>query len=175
MRRDGLTDYRDDDTEWSRCVTYLGFADCPGMTFKPAADGYQFHNRRPAGNSGLQVQLVTDKREGGVLHLQFASRRRLRAKQALYKMTETVCWPWRRTPDAINAMYDNTTLSIPAKYSEMPGDWFPEDVRKLVNLDAEPWQEAEVRRLWNTYGEEKFGKLDLYGVVDKPDGVYHST
>jgi hypothetical protein len=163
---DGLTHYRADDTEWSRCVTYLAFADTSGMTFKPAGDGYQFHNRRPSGSNGSHVDLIPpDSREGGVLHLQFASRRRLLAKQALYKITETVCWPGRRTAAELNAMYDNTTLNIPRGMVEMSRDWVPEEIRAMIDIDAEPWQDAACRRAVAFYGRDRFAGLDLYGVV----------
>jgi hypothetical protein len=36
---------------------------------------------------------------------------------------------------------------------------------KYLDVDAEPWQEAEVRRLVAEYGREKFTGLDLFGVA----------
>jgi len=163
---DGLSSYRDDDSEWSRGSTYLAFANAPGMTFKPARDGYQFHNRRPSGSRGPAVSLTDGApHRGGVLHLQFASRRRLRAKQALYKMTETVCWPGRRTAQQLNEMYDNTTLNLPRAQRSFDPGWLLLEVAAMVDVDAEPWQEAECRRLWVEHGAEKFKDLDLYGVV----------
>jgi hypothetical protein len=36
---------------------------------------------------------------------------------------------------------------------------------KYLDVDAEPWQEAEVRRLVAEHGRETFAGLDLFGVA----------
>ena len=100
---------------------------------------------------------------GGLLHLQFASSARLRAKQALYKMQEVLRWPGRQTPDQIDRMYDGTTLDVPRHTSPIPEAWWAGVARAHIDVGAEPWQSAEVRRLWAEHGPERFAGLDLYG------------
>ena len=99
------------------------------------------------------------------MHLQFAAERRLRAKQALYKINEILRWPERRTVAEVNAMYDQTTTPAAPEFGPAPESWWYGlgHLRSLIDLDAEPWQEAEVKRLVAEHGA--FAGLDLYGVA----------
>jgi hypothetical protein len=164
----GMTAFRDDDSPWSSCQVHLAFADAPGMTYRPAADGYQHHNRRPRGNDGPVQRPITTQASGGLLHLQFASRRRLLAKQALYKMIEVLRWPGRVPVAEIDAMYSRTALDVPQKEAWIPEKWWGSpipDLRRYVDLAAVPWQELEAQRLVREHGRERFAGLNLFGVV----------
>jgi hypothetical protein len=116
-------------------------------------------------------------RGGGILHLQYSSRRRLLAKQALYKMTEVIRWPGRDSLEQINQRYDWSVYGAPHKpaagdtppfvLSPVPAEWWNgyAGLMKHLRVDAEPWQEEECKRLVEEYGRGKFEGLDLFGVV----------
>jgi len=113
---------------------------------------------------------------GGILHLQYSSRRRLLAKQALYKMTEVIRWHGRDTLAVINERYNWSVYGSPQKPSQgdpafdltaVPPEWWEgyADLMQYLNVDAEPWQEAECHKLVEQYGRAKFDGLDLFGVI----------
>ncbi len=112
---------------------------------------------------------------GGVLHLWGASERRLAAKQALYKLTERIRWPEKSTRE-IDGYYNLGMYSEASKgtgfserwaYAKVPAAWWAgyEDLMQYLDVDAEPWQEAECRKLVEEHGRDKFAGLDLFGVV----------
>lgn len=139
-------------------------------------DGYDFHRRHPL-VKGASKNYITfnDPREvwgsrGGLLHLQFLSRRRLRAKQALYQMVETLRWPGRSTAAELAEMYGRAVHGSSLsnfKFRLCDWDWLEpyRDLLQYLDVDAEPWQEAECKRLVAEHGREKFAGLDLFGVV----------
>jgi hypothetical protein len=152
--------------------------------------GDKFHSRNPAGVK-WQPWRPIKQGEGGILHLWGASERRLRAKHSLYKITERLRFPAKPTTE-IERMYnlwrskDDELISYPKQW---PNDWEYADVpdawwRHEGNLRSDivgsdigphetlgqralleiPWQEAEVRRLVQEHGSEKFKGLDLFGL-----------
>jgi hypothetical protein len=131
-----------------------------------ARDGYDFHHRRPMG--GPMVPLRPWKLEqGGMLHLQFVNERRLRAKQAAYKMQEVLRWPGRSTVDAINKMYNPAVYGTPGDtFAEVPKEWWAAYQRWMQYLDTsrEPWQERQCKQWMAEHGTERFKGLDLFGV-----------
>ena len=162
----GLDSYRDDDSHWSRTQVDFIFALTPDAHYRRAADGYQHHSRRPKGMLAIAQAPYQDQNEGGLMHFQFASRRRLLAKQALYKLNEILRWPERASVEKINRLYDGTTRDEPRRMRQVPTEWWDRiaHLKPLINVDAEPWQEAEVRRLVAEHGAARFAGLDLYGV-----------
>lgn len=137
--------------------------------------GYDFHQRPPMGGTRKFVCPVKPH-DGGIMHLQFLSERRLRAKQALYQMTELLRWPGRKTPNELAAMYGPTVYQSHPEFkgvatSLVPDSWwssydaFP---RLLESEIVEPWQEAEVKRLIAEHGAARFSGLDLFGVAEVP-------
>jgi hypothetical protein len=160
---------------WSEQHASCGFVDNPRLHWQ-ARNGYDFHQRAPMGLPEVPFRPVTHA-GGGILHLQYSSRRRLLAKQALYKMTEVVRWPGRDTVATINQRYDWSVYGAPRRPEDgnprfdlapVPVQWWEgyEDLQKYLDVDAEPWQERECQRLWETHGPAKFAGLDLFGVVD---------
>lgn len=152
---------------WGRRWFSTTFKDQPMLHW----GGDQYHHREPFGVSLAACQSVAQGR-GGVMHLWGASERRLRAKHAWYKMTETLRWPDkpRREIDRYYSMaispgaapqYDQEW-----RYAPVPVDWWEPhlEARRYLNVDAEPWQEAEVRRLCAEHGAARFAGLNLYGV-----------
>ncbi len=154
---------------WSKADVSTAFKDGPSYHWKTQPGGYDHHYRHPM---GLAAELkphhryhpVTD-RSGGLIHMQFASRRRLIAKHALYKMNELLRWPDRKTASHVDQMYSNTVIeSDNARTSPVPGNWwggYP-NLTKYIDINREPWQEAEVKRLISLHGRDRFIGLNLF-------------
>ena len=125
-------------------------------------DGYDYHHREPYGSHPGAAA-----RHGGVMHMQWVSWRRLKAKQALYKMIETVRYPGRRTPAVVDRYYNHAVNESGITLGAVPATWWAPHQHLLpyLDLDHEPWQEGECKRLWAEYGAAKFRGLDLFGVV----------
>lgn len=157
---------RDDASPFGRAMTMLAFCDRAGITWKPKADGYQFHGREP---HGVRVGARFSRSSGGVMHLQFAARKRLIAKHALYKMQETVRWPGRRTAKQIDDLYNLAPSEAGAIFAPVPDVWWVPYAHLMHFLDteAEPWQAGECNRLWREHGPAKFAGLNLFGVIQE--------
>jgi len=161
----------------------MAFKDEPAAHWGLHDGARDFHHRNPM---GLRPSFYAplEPEEGGLMHLQFLSERRLRAKQALYKATEVLRWPAptmlngkRCGTDAIlkaelNQMYGRAVYeSDPMKYSSapVPLDWWLPYVHLMSYLDLSeteaPWQEVELKRLITEYGAAKFAGLDFFAVV----------
>lgn len=155
-----LHHYQADESVWSSAILTLGFKDHPDLAWKAAGDGYEHHHRAPYGITGTPFRPVASKEYGGVLHLQFANIRRLKAKHVLYRMVDHLRWPLRETVTELNAKYDQA-LQEPKKVKQIPQDWWDISLLRLVNLDDEPWQEWGIAKLLNQHGPAKFAGLDL--------------
>jgi hypothetical protein len=134
--------------------------------------GDRFHQREPGGGIVRQSRPIMQG-QGGIMHLWGASERRLRAKHALYKMTETLRWPAKSRAE-INTLYNlafipsaNREFDQNWRYAEVPAEWWEPyaDLRSSVKLDSIPWQEEMCRTLHMEHGAERFSGLDLFGVV----------
>ena len=130
-----------------------------------AVNGYDHHARAPM---NATVKFRAYMWTGGVMHLQFASWRRLTAKHAFYKMMERLKYP-ERAVYQIDNLYSMALDERDLALAPAPTDWWDAhgEEMKHIELDAEPWQEAEVRRLWELHGAEAFNGLNLFGVADK--------
>ncbi len=158
---------------WAEQYASAAFVDDPRYHWQQRS-GYDFHQRAPMGRPEVPFKPISHA-GGGILHLQYSSRRRLLAKQALYKMTEVIRWPGRDPLGVINARYNwsvygqqDTPISTPRfDLATVPDEWWAgyEDLMQHLHVDAEPWQEAECKRLLGVYGTGKFAGLDLFGVV----------
>jgi hypothetical protein len=140
-------------------------------------EGDRFHHREPMGVRFHRVRPIRHG-QGGVLHMWGASERRLRAKHALYKIIERLRWPSKcadlidaeynlwRSPEDCRRMYpQQLQFAQPWLYDELPSDWLKGLDLTQLHLDAEPWQEAECRRLVELHGAAMFRGLDLFGVA----------
>ena len=144
----------------------VAFKDKPDFCWQ-TQDGYDFHHREPYGAiAGVYTPLKPQ--DGGLMHLQFLSERRLRAKQALYQMTEVLRWPGRMSPEALARKYGRAVYESDPAYesSPVPESWWAPYAHLMhhLDIDAEPWQELEVRRLAKKFGMDLFKGLDLFGV-----------
>lgn len=154
------------------------FVDSPELHWSSAArGGYDFHHRHPMGSSLVPFMPLKD-RNAGLMHLQFISGRRLRAKQYLYQLTETLRWPGRETPHVIRQRYslsvygncephagwearmDKTLAEAPVKL------WWEayEPLMQHFKPHTVPWQEAECLRLLEAHGPKRFDGLDSFGI-----------
>jgi hypothetical protein len=135
--------------------------------------GDMFHHREPMGFP-LAMRNPIGPGNGGILHLWGASERRLRAKHALYAITERLRWPYK-SADEINrnygqSQYDRPWLggdhrtwtygSVASHWLEPFSKWF-----QYLDLDSPPWQERAVREAITEHGAQSFAGLDLYGVA----------
>jgi len=153
--------YRSDKGIWgAQAGTMVAFTDSPDLSWQ--SDGYDHHHRHPHGSRYWRK--IT---EGGIMHLQFASWRRLTAKHAWYKMTERVRWP-RKPVEEIDKLYSMALDESGKETEPCPAEWWaPYADLPAIDLNAEPWQEAECRRMFERYGPEAFEGLNLFGVIQE--------
>lgn len=155
--------FRSDTGVWGKQAgTMISFTDSPDLTWRPASDGYDHHHRHPRGSRFLRKI----GSPGGVMHLQFASWRRLTAKHALYKMTERIRWPHKPVAE-IDRLYNMALDEAGAEVQPTPAEWWAPyaDLMQHLDVNAEPWQEAECQRLWDALGPAPFNGLNLFGLV----------
>lgn len=167
--RNGINQYHSNGVWGSRWFS-TAFADDPALSWT----GDTFHHREPHGKK-LHPYRPIQQGQGGVMHLWGASERRLRAKHALYKITEHLRWP-HKSAASIDYEYsraikgDQFTSDLAVQdwtYSSVPESWWAPyaHLMKYLDVDAEPWQEKECQRLVALHGREKFAGLDLFGVA----------
>lgn len=162
----GISDFRNGDASpWSRAMVTTGFKDSPELHWK-ARDGYDFHHRHPMGRQmGPYAPVV--RPEGGLMHLQFAGWNRLRAKQALYQMTEVLRWPERKPASELAAMYGQAVDESGLQTQPVPAEWWAPyaSLLPLLKVNADSWQELRCRELVQQHGAQRFDGLNLFGVV----------
>lgn len=159
----GLDQYRTDGRIWAnRQDLVLAFADSPELSWRPV-NGYDHHHRAPLGASHSGRVLL----DGGVMHLQWASWRRLTAKHAWYQMHERIRYPHKAVRD-IARLYGYAPDESGLRTAPAPESWWApyQDLRRHVVLVAEEpsWHEAECRRMLAEHGAERFSGLNLHGV-----------
>ena len=133
---------------WGEQRVSLAFKDHPALHWAARA-GYDFHHRNPMGLPFIPVSPISD-RSAGVLHLQFLNRRRLLAKQFLYQLVEMKRWPGRKSAAEVAAYYSQTvTAADCAEVLPSFGDLWAGygGLWGCLSPHAEPWQEAECKRL----------------------------
>lgn len=165
-----LDEFRDDNSVWAQQYVPVVFADGPGVSFTPKDGSYDIHTRIPRGVERLQHRLIPDAQYGGLMHLQFANRRRLVAKHAWYKMIEVVRWPGRRPAAEIDAYYNRALDERGMGLSPAPLEWWAPyaDLKPLIDTSDEPWHEAACREMWEAHGAAFFKGLELWGVPEGP-------
>lgn len=153
---------------WGNRIFATAFRDRPDIHWS----GDCYHSREPRADRAWRSHRYV---AGGTIHLWGASERRLRAKHALYKITETLRWPEKPRAE-IDRMYSWAIYGRPEvprdtpahwQFSDVPASWYSGYeawIERHLRIDAEPWQEAEVRRLIAEHGRERFAGLDLFGV-----------
>jgi len=129
--------------------------------------GYDFHHRHPMGVNWQAYRPIA-QHEGGLMHLQFVDERRLRAKQALYQLTERLRWPGRETVDAVRERYSPAVYQSNPRMvgtADIPESWWEPyaSLKQHLHLGGEPWQEVECRRILDEHPGIESG-LDLFGL-----------
>jgi len=104
---------------WARCDVSVAFADDPRWHWT-ARQGYDFHHRHPMGIPFAAYKPLR-RHEGGLMHLQFVSDRRLKAKQYLYQLTERLRWPDREPVSVIRQRYSMAVYGRPERDANTPG------------------------------------------------------
>lgn len=155
---------------WGTNWVTMAFHDIPSYGWQARGDAkYDFHHRHPVGSVHYNNTRQSSQGAGGLMHLQFSSRRRLKAKQALYKITELLRWPGRQPVSEIDAMYNRAVYeSDPATtpMAAVPASWWEPYAGILHHLDVNrvPWQIQAVKNAIAEHGRERFAGLDLFGV-----------
>ena len=163
-------------------VASFGFKDSPELGWKARGEEkYDFHHRAPMGGSlvpwtplGNGNPLIRQRRDAGLMHLQFVQGRRLRAKQFAYCLIEASRWPGRESKEVIRkryslAVYGQTepTPNSPTGLGPAPIDlwWKPyAHLMKYLDLKQEPWQIEQCRQLMRDFPgiEEGFDDFGLF-------------
>lgn len=165
--RDGLQWYHANGI-WGERWFSFAFKDQPILHWS----GDTFHQREPLGFA-WRYNRPMGQGIGGIMHLWGASERRLRAKHALYKMSERVRWP-SKSVASIDATYSaaiypsaDQRFAQKWEYKLVPREWWNHYEEWMGHLDVDrvPWQELECRLLALEHGAGKFKGLDLFGVV----------
>jgi hypothetical protein len=135
---------------WSRATVSTAFRDDPAFHWAAQGpDGYQHHHRHPLGRPFATYEPVTE-RSGGLMHLQFSSSLRLRAKQWAYQLIEMSRWPNRKPASEVAAYYGRTVREAEAARVERVWSqwWQPyQHLMRYLDVDAEPWQLEQCRRM----------------------------
>lgn len=167
---------------WAEQNVSMGFVDSAALHWA-ARNGYDFHHRHPMGRPFIPyLPAPAGSRTSGLMHLQFVSGRRLRAKQALYQMTEVMRWPGREPVEVVRKRY---SLAVYNQYEPLVGNdaeyrmqqtmvtvpptWWEGYASLMHHFDAHalPWQETEVLRLLDEHGPKQFVGLDLFGLGEE--------
>lgn len=151
---------RADPCVWTRGIVSLAFRLEEHLAWRPQGDGYEHHHREPYGIKSHKQPAV----DGGVMHLQWASWRRVVAKHALYKVVERVRWPKKYTDADLDRIYGQALDETGARLDQVPREWWDPYSEHMwhAHLDSVPWQEDEARRL---YSPATMSGLNLFGVV----------
>lgn len=166
-----LDQFRQDTSVWTNNFKTFAFADHPDIRYAAQRDGYDMHQQTPRGLTSKPARPWPDQSAGGVMHLQFANRRRLLAKHAWYKMSEVIRFPGRKTNAEIDAMYNQAMDEANLGLADVPQSWWDGyDGRSLVDLGDAPWHEHEVLRFWNEHGPAPFAGLELWGLPERLAG-----
>ena len=155
---------------WAMSDVSTAFKDAPEWSWSAAAQGgYDHHHRHPFGHPWVPFRPL-GRRDGGLMHLQAVSDRRVRAKALLYCLTERLRWPDRKTPAELNkqyglAVYDESPASL-ASLGDVPVEWWAPYAGLMQHLhpEAEPWQLAAARAMIREHPGIENG-LDTFGVL----------
>lgn len=168
--RGGIQKYHSDGI-WGRRWFSTAFRDDPELGWH----GDRHDHREPMGKQLTSYRPIPQG-NGGVMHLWGASERRLIAKHALYKVNHRLRFPEKPIATiekefswAIKGEPGHPSFGTPETwhYNTVPEAWWAPyaHLMKYLDVDAEPWQEAEVQRLVSEYGREVFAGLNLFGVA----------
>jgi hypothetical protein len=144
---------------WGKQWATTAFVDDPLYHWKPDRQGYQHHQRAPLGFPPTPYRPVAWG-NGGLMHLQMVSEKRLRAKQYRYELCDRLRWPARKSADEVRKYYSYAVYGYqPDKpmgafqpqhnLAPVPTDWWAPYQALLPYLkpDADSWYVGECRRM----------------------------
>jgi len=155
------TAYRDDHSVWGQAFLSTAFGDEGSLSWKPDS-GYQHHHRTPYGVRN-SIRPLHNKRQGGVMHLQFIDGDRLRWKHRKYKMTEVLRWPGREPISQVDWKYSQALDESGLATTPVPEEWWDGYDRNKIKHEVEPWFKKECERMWSEHGMKRFKGLNLWG------------
>ena len=130
----------------------------PSMSYRQTE-----HTRCPSGYVfDPETKPQTAYGTGGVMHLQFVSRRRLNAKRTLYRMMHKVQFPGSDSA-LINSHYaESMTPPKPHEVEAVPPSWWAglDGSRQHLKPELPPWQEGLCRELVGRHGLEFFAGIN---------------
>jgi len=150
-----LDNYRCDNSPFGKAYVTMAFADAPLLYWQPRDHGYEHHHRAPF---GVVTKRVGRQDEGGLMHFQHANWRRLIAKQQWYQMMEWQRWGKQFGAQIIRARYAPAVNETGLLLKPVPHSWWGME-KHLINLDAAPWQEADMRRMIAEKGADFFKEI----------------
>lgn len=157
------THYWSDRHEHAGGAITLGFMDHPDLAWKPrGSEAYHFHGRPPHGSGNFNAPLGRDRTAGGIMHLQYMNRNRMRAKSLWYMLNERVRWPDRKTPQELCSIY-GAMLDSPQETSPIPEEWWGIDKSKIKIESGPSWHLDECLSLVDEYGRGILQGLDTRG------------
>jgi len=129
--------------------------------------GDRFHHREAMGVENFPHRPIMHG-QGGILHLWGTSVCRLKARHALYKITERLRWPDKPVAE-IDALY-SMAIHDPGnwRFADVPAEWwepYADILKHGKSIYDRPWQMDECRRLVAEHGAEYFAGLDLFGIA----------
>jgi hypothetical protein len=157
---------------WGTSHASMAFRDAPHLGWNSESrKGYDFHHREPMGRPFMPYW-PEKGRQSGLMHLQFVSDRRLRAKQAHYQAVEVLRWPGRETAEQIRKKYSLSVYGAgaptgkPFDLAACPSAWWEPYAHLMHHYhpDVIPWQEKALKALVGEHGREPFAGLDFFGV-----------
>lgn len=182
---------------WADQQVSVAFQDSPELHWA-ARDGYDFHHRHPMGRECIPYRPL-QRSQGGLMHLQMVSERRLRAKQLNYCLQEKLRWPGREPVDVVRERYSLAVYGdqrqaangvpnwapinarageVPPKgepFADVPAEWWSgyEHLLKHLDVESEPWQFAECQRMLRENPGIEEG-LDDFGLGLFPSAFDHT-
>lgn len=160
---DGIQQRRVDGNFQPYSGIFIGFRNAPSLAWKRESDGYQHHHRAPYGCRSEWPMFGPE--EGGIMHLQFASMSRLKAKAAYYKAFETINYPGRMTAQELNRKYDWTLSEEGMSLRPISSDWWQGHATQYLDLNAEAWQSKAFKDIVDKHGLGPFAGLEMHGLI----------
>ena len=154
-----LDQFRDDGSVWCGSMLSVAFRDHRDLGWW-SSGGYEHHNRNP--RHSTYTDCWKNKRDGGVMHLQFANWTRLLQKHVWYRMMEHVRWPGRNTTSTLNKTYDQALNEAGIGFSPIPASWWGPE-KSLITFPETTWFDTEIKGMLEEFGRARFDGLDLKG------------
>ncbi len=144
--------------------TSVAFRDEPGIHWA-AREGYDHHQREPLGRTWAMPPC--ENRTAGLLHCQFISEKRLKAKHLLYQVNESLRWPNRPKAPMVE-MYRRSVrehLTAPGIGAPVPERWWAPyaHLEGFIHINREPWQINACREIIKEHPGIEIG-LDDFGL-----------